>query len=35
VDANGIAGYQGGADVVILLGANSSNLGGLTASDFV
>ena len=35
VDANGVAGYQAGADVVILLGANSTNLGSLTASDFV
>ena len=35
VDANGVAGYQAGADVVILLGANSTNLGSLTVSDFV
>jgi large repetitive protein len=35
VDANGVAGYQAGADIVILLGANSTNLGSLTASDFV
>jgi large repetitive protein len=35
VDANGVAGYQAGADLVILLGANSTNLGSLTTSDFV
>jgi Ca2+-binding RTX toxin-like protein len=35
VDANGVAGYQAGADLVILLGANSTNLGSLTAADFV
>ena len=35
VDANGVAGYQAGADVVILLGASSTNLGSLTAADFV
>ena len=35
VDANGVAGYQAGADIVILLGAGSTNLGSLTASDFV
>jgi hypothetical protein len=35
VDVNGVAGYQAGADVVILLGANSTNLGSLTVSDFV
>jgi Ca2+-binding RTX toxin-like protein len=35
VDANGVAGYQAGADLVILLGANSANLGDLTAADFV
>jgi hypothetical protein len=34
VDANGIAGYQASADLVILLG-NGSSLGGLTAGDFV
>jgi methionine-rich copper-binding protein CopC len=34
VDANGVAGYQAGADLVILLGA-ASNLSGLTSSDFV
>jgi hypothetical protein len=34
VDANGVAGYQANADLVILLG-NASSLGGLTASDFV
>ena len=34
VDANGVAGYQAGADLVILLGAGS-NLTGLTAADFV
>ena len=35
VDANGVAGYQAAADLVILLGANSINLGSLTAADFV
>ena len=35
VDVNGIAGYQAGADLVILLGANSTNLGSLTTADFV
>ena len=35
VDANGVAGYQAGADLVILLGPNSANLGSLTTSDFV
>ena len=34
VDANGVAGYQEGADLVIVLGA-ASNLTGLTPSDFV
>lgn len=34
VDANGTAGYQANADLVILLGAGS-NLTGLTPSDFV
>jgi hypothetical protein len=35
VDANGVAGYQANADLVILLGANSTNLGSLSAFDFV
>lgn len=36
IDANGIAGYQAGKDLVILLGDNSTNLGSsLTAFDFV
>ena len=35
VDANGVAGYQAGADLVILLGGNSVNFYSLTASDFV
>jgi len=34
VDANGVAGYQANADLVILLG-NASSLAGLTAADFV
>jgi len=34
VDANGVAGYQASADLVILLGAASSP-AGLTAADFV
>ena len=34
VDANGVAGYQANADLVILLG-NGSSLAGLTAADFV
>jgi hypothetical protein len=34
VDSNGTAGYQGSADLVILLGSGSS-LGGLTTGDFV
>jgi hypothetical protein len=33
VDANGVAGYQANADLVILLG-NASSLAGLTATDF-
>ena len=35
VDANGVAGYQAGADLVILLGGNSVNFVSLAASDFV
>jgi Ca2+-binding RTX toxin-like protein len=35
VDANGVAGYQAGADLVILLGANSANMNSLTVADFV
>jgi methionine-rich copper-binding protein CopC len=34
VDANGVAGYQANADLVILLG-NTSSLAGLTPADFV
>jgi methionine-rich copper-binding protein CopC len=34
VEANGVAGYQANADLVILLG-NGSSLAGLTAADFV
>jgi large repetitive protein len=34
VDANGVAGYQANADLVILLG-NASSLAGLTVADFV
>ena len=34
VDANGVAGYQASADLVILLGSGSS-LTGLTTADFV
>jgi methionine-rich copper-binding protein CopC len=34
VDANGVAGYQANADLVMLLGAASS-LAGLTAADFI
>jgi Ca2+-binding RTX toxin-like protein len=33
VDANGVAGYQAGADLVIHLGANSSHLGSLSDAD--
>ena len=35
VDANGVAGYQPGADLVIVLGGNSVNFEGLAASNFV
>jgi len=34
VDANGVAGYQASADLIILLG-NGSSLAGLTAADFI
>ena len=34
VDANGVAGYQASADLVVLLG-NASSLTGLTPADFV
>ena len=35
VDANGVAGYQAGADLVILLGGNSVNFETLTDLNFV